>query len=236
LQHFRPFLFIFLFTFSACIQKLQTSSNEGNLNYDYKSQIIGSQFLELPPHLRKYLDAIVKSACIDIVAYCREISVHVVKAQSPKAWVADNQTIVLSSALLKLLKNHNELSFVIFHEVGHINLEHSLKLGDHVAEYSLELEIEADKYALVALAKNKQNLTAFRDIFLALEKYILQSINDNPLERRKLSTMSRTLKLRRKRLTAQVQGVVRDKDTLNSTALGHRVLFRILKIHANAKP
>lgn len=60
--------------------------------------------------------------------------------------------VLISSGLIKSLKNEAELAFVISHELGHTALGHHSLSDEEVADKRIELEEKADSYGLGAMA------------------------------------------------------------------------------------
>jgi len=91
--------------------------------------------------------------------------VKVIKSPAPNAFSLADGTILISSAMLNLVANQSELSFVIAHEISHKLLGHLRSeqafLGTGASEKVLEQnELAADRLALKLFNAAKYELNA----------------------------------------------------------------------------
>jgi len=121
-------------------------------------------------------------------------------AIGPNAFALPDGTVVITDELIALAKNDDEIMSVLFHEIGHVEHRHSLRmvishsglailslaiLGDVnsagalvlalpsllvESSYSRDLESEADNYALKAMQQDGLEPVHFANLMLRLER------------------------------------------------------------------
>ena len=104
--------------------------------------------------------------CLIGASACRsKIEFVVVKSNDPIAVVLSSQRIALSSGMIVRLHNSSELLFVIAHEVAHLRLEHFKDSN----RSQIELELEADKWAIHQLTRTQHDPFVATSVLLRLK-------------------------------------------------------------------
>lgn len=128
------------------------------------SQSYSERYGEVPePSAHKYLryvsGRLLHSIPIEEAPKVSQLRFVLLDTEIPMAFSPGGGFILLSKGLIRNLRSEAELAFVIAHEIAHLQLEHvDLHLQKSYThqpnDYQVELEREADKYAvgLIALA------------------------------------------------------------------------------------
>ena len=138
------------------------------------------------------------------------VSLHF-RAGLPNAYALPDASIVLTDGLFDVLKSPDEIKAIVYHEIGHVEHRHLLRRslqGSAIAvllvlvtgdlsnfdllvglpallvdlSYSREFELEADRYALDALAEAGMDVTDFRTALVKLTGwYDVDEVDDSYL-------------------------------------------------------
>lgn len=96
---------------------------------------------------------------------CADIRVYLLRSPYFNAYMAPNGTMVVFSGLLLRAENEADLAFVLAHEVGHFQAQHSLKNWRHtknVANFTLGINlVTGGVVGLVGMVGAGANLAAF---------------------------------------------------------------------------
>ncbi len=81
--------------------------------------------------------------------------VRVIQSDYMNAWIYDDGWIAVTSGLLKIVHDEDELAFIIAHEMAHLDMERARVLGFSglTGEEKMRSELEADRIAVTYLER-----------------------------------------------------------------------------------
>ena len=131
----------------------------------------------------------------------------VVNAYLPNSYALRNASVIISSGLLQLISSESELAFVLAHEIGHVvyghqNPEHKHMTPHERVEHFLQLEVEADRYAVKLLQESGYDRYAGLQVLHRLTSFGRDA--EQPLGKR-FPTLSQRHQILQKHLEAQDQ-------------------------------
>lgn len=149
---FSGFLLICCLFFCSCSKKVNFAEDNDRAAYESKLRhmaVTNRLKAELPEILpcSRYLQNILIA-----LEKHQNVSVYVGASDKDLAFSLNSDTIVLSNSLLQKLGDHDELAFILAHELAHIVLKHHNAVNNS-ADYNFELELEADQLALTLMQR-----------------------------------------------------------------------------------
>lgn len=101
-----------------------------------------------------------------------DLRVHIIQAPQANAFAVRPANVVLTSSLLERVRSHDELAFILAHELGHLALHHSddsipqpLALVRKTRHAHLaRIEVDADRFAATVLSAGGYNPQAAQQV------------------------------------------------------------------------
>ncbi len=99
-------------------------------------------------------------------------TVRIIEVSAPNAHLTPDGNIVVTSGLLKFIRNHAALTFILGHELGHGLLErtHGRATASMAPGAPGLEEIEADRYALQVLKRSGIPVEGLPELLIALDR------------------------------------------------------------------